>query len=108
DISCHADDGTPLLALRSEQLDTHRERARHERFAEKLRLTYVALTRARDRLWLHRGPVDCKPKKDGTLSESGLHSSALAWLLHGRQLSGVDALAELAGHLQSLTPQGLR
>ncbi|MBU1281837.1 MAG: UvrD-helicase domain-containing protein [Gammaproteobacteria bacterium] len=108
DISCHADDGTPLLDLGSEQLDVHRERARHERFAEKLRLTYVALTRARDRLWLHWGPVDCKPKRDGTLSESGLHSSALAWLLHGRQLPGEDALAELARHLQSLSPQGLR
>jgi len=108
DISCHADDGTPLLDLGSEQLDTHRERARHERFAEKLRLTYVALTRARDRLWLHWGPVDCKPKKDGSLADSGLHSSALAWLLHGRQLPGEDALAELAGHLQSLSPQGLR
>lgn len=108
DISCHADDGTPLLDLGSEQLDTHRERARHERFAEKLRLTYVALTRARDRLWLHWGPVDCKPRKDGTLGDSGLHSSALAWLLHGRGLSGEDALAELAGHLQNLSPQGLR
>ena len=108
DISCHADDGTPLLDLGSEQLDVHRERARHERFAEKLRLTYVALTRARDRLWLHWGPVDCKPKKDGSLGDSGLHSSALAWLLHGRALPGEDALAELAGHLQSLTPQGLR
>ncbi|MBU0903103.1 MULTISPECIES: exodeoxyribonuclease V subunit beta [Pseudomonas] len=108
DISCHADDGTPLLDLGSEQLDTHRERARHERFAEKLRLTYVALTRARDRLWLHWGPVDCKPRKDGTLGDSGLHSSALAWLLHGRQLPGDDALAELAGHLQTLSSQGLR
>lgn len=108
DITCHADDGTPLLDLGSEQLDTHRARARHERFAEKLRLTYVALTRARDRLWLHWGPVDCKPKKDGTLGDSGLHSSALAWLLHGRELPGGDALAELAGHLQSLSPQGLR
>ncbi|PKM25846.1 MAG: exodeoxyribonuclease V subunit beta [Gammaproteobacteria bacterium HGW-Gammaproteobacteria-13] len=108
DISCHADDGAPLLDLGSEQIDTHRERARHERFAEKLRLTYVALTRARDRLWLHWGPVDCKPKKDGSLADSGLHSSALAWLLHGRQLPGEDALAELAGHLQSLSPQGLR
>ncbi len=108
DISCHADDGTPLLDLGSEQLDVHRERARHERFAEKLRLTYVALTRARDRLWLHWGPVDCKPKKDGTLGDSGLHSSALAWLLHGRALSGEDALTELAGHLQNLSPQGLR
>lgn len=108
DISCHADDGTPLLDLGSEQIDTHRERARHERFAEKLRLTYVALTRARDRLWLHWGPVDCKPRKDGTLGDSGLHSSALAWLLHGRELPGEDALTELAGHLQSLSPQGLR
>ncbi len=108
DISCHADDGTPLLDLGSEQLDTHRERARHERFAEKLRLTYVALTRARDRLWLHWGPVDCKPKSDGSLKPEGLHSSALAWLLHGRQLPGEDALAELADHLQGLSPQGLR
>jgi exodeoxyribonuclease V beta subunit len=108
DISCHADDGTPLLDLGGEQFEVHRERARHERFAEKLRLTYVALTRARDRLWLHWGPVDCKVKKDGTLGESGLHSSALAWLLHGRELPGDDALGELAGHLQSLTPQGLR
>ncbi|MNF37038.1 RecBCD enzyme subunit RecB [compost metagenome] len=108
DISCHADDGTPLLDLGGEQLDVHRERARHERFAERLRLTYVALTRARDRLWLHWGPVDCKPKKDGSLGEAGLHSSALAWLLHGRQLPGEDALGELAGHLQSLSPAGLR
>lgn len=108
DITCHAEDGTPLLDLGGEQFDSHRERARHERFAERLRLTYVALTRARDRLWLHWGPVDCKAKKDGTLSESGLHSSALAWLLHGRQLPGDDALLELAGHLQNLTPHGLR
>ncbi|WP_079204205.1 exodeoxyribonuclease V subunit beta [Pseudomonas sp. CC6-YY-74] len=108
DITCHADDGAPLLDLGGEDFDTHRERARHERFAERLRLTYVALTRARDRLWLHWGPVDCKPKKDGTLSEAGLHSSALAWLLHGRQLPGEDALGELAGHLQALSPSGLR
>ncbi|UTW06044.1 exodeoxyribonuclease V subunit beta [Pseudomonas benzenivorans] len=108
DISCHADDGTPLLDLGGAQLDIHRQRARQERFAERLRLTYVALTRARDRLWLHWGPVDCKPKKDGSLGEEGLHSSALAWLLHGRQLPGDDALGELAAHLQDLSPAGLR
>lgn len=109
DITCHADDGTPLLDLGGERFELHRERARHERFAERLRLTYVALTRARDRLWLHWGPVDCKPRKDGSLGESGLHSSALAWLLHGReQLPGEDALAELAAHLQQLDPAGLR
>ncbi|MNQ44483.1 RecBCD enzyme subunit RecB [compost metagenome] len=108
DITCHAEDGTPLLDLGGEQFDEHRAAARRERFAERLRLTYVALTRARDRLWLHWGPVDCKPKKDGSLGEAGLHSSALAWLLHGRQLPGEDALGELAGHLQSLSPAGLR
>ncbi|MFI8482102.1 exodeoxyribonuclease V subunit beta [Pseudomonas sp. NPDC078700] len=107
DISCHAQDGTPLLDLGGEQFDQHRELARQERFAERLRLTYVAMTRAAVRLWLHWGAVDCKPKKDGTLSEDGLHSSALAWLLQGRELPGKDPLQEMATHLQTLTPQGL-
>ena len=98
---CHDEHGQPLLDLGSAQLDQHLERARREVFAEKLRLTYVALTRARDRLWLHWGPVAVpKPnQKTGALPDEGLHSSALAWLLHGRQLPGDDALAELAGHL---------
>src|SRR5690606_6196860 len=96
DITCHAEDGTPMLDLGGEQLDQHRGWARDERFAERLRLTYVALTRARAGLWLHWGPVALrKPKKDGTLSEEGLHSSALAWLLHARQQPGEQALTEL-------------
>ncbi|MBM7062588.1 exodeoxyribonuclease V subunit beta [Pseudomonas sp. UL073] len=99
---CHDDAGQPLLDLGSEALDTHLQRAREEVFAEKLRLAYVALTRARDRLWLHWGPVALpKPKKDGGLPDEGLHSSALAWLLHGRALPGGDALGELAAHLSS-------
>ncbi|WP_339489315.1 exodeoxyribonuclease V subunit beta [Pseudomonas sp. EL_65y_Pfl2_R95] len=108
DITCHADDGTPLLDLGGEQLEQHRQRARQERFAERLRLSYVAMTRAAVRLWLHWGAVDCKPKKDGTMSDEGLQSSALAWLLHGRDLPGNDPLAELAGHLQTLSARGLR
>ncbi|PZP24516.1 exodeoxyribonuclease V subunit beta [Pseudomonas kuykendallii] len=97
---CHDENGQPLLDLGSAQLDQHLEKARREVFAEKLRLTYVALTRARDRLWLHWGPVAVpKPKKDGGLPDEGLHSSALAWLLHGRQLPGDDALGEIAAHL---------
>ena len=97
---CHDENGQPLLDLGSAQLDQHLEKARREVFAEKLRLTYVALTRARDRLWLHWGPVAVpKPKKDGGLPDEGLHSSALAWLLHGRHLPGGDALAELGAHL---------
>ena len=109
DIRCHAEDGTPLLDLGGEQLAEHRERARRERFAERLRLTYVALTRARAGLWLHWGPVSlCQPKKDGSLAEEGLHSSALAWLLHGRQLPGADALTELGAHLAGCDPAALR
>ncbi|WP_263146319.1 exodeoxyribonuclease V subunit beta [Pseudomonas sp. RIT-PI-AD] len=100
DITCHAEDGTPLLDFGGENLDTHRLGARRERFAERLRLTYVALTRARDRLWLHWGPIAApKAKADGGLPEEGLHSSALAWLLHGRHLPGEALLDELAAHL---------
>ncbi|MCV5127130.1 hypothetical protein OFB58_27545, partial [Escherichia coli] len=81
------------LDLGSARLDQRLQAARRESFAEKLRLTYVALTRARDRLWLHWGPAALpKPKKDGSLPDEGLHSSALAWLLHGRELPGDDAL----------------
>ncbi|AYC31010.1 exodeoxyribonuclease V subunit beta [Pseudomonas cavernae] len=98
---CHDEEGRPLLDLGSARLDERLEQARREQFAEKLRLTYVALTRARDRLWLHWGPVAVpKPsQKTGALPDEGLHSSALAWLLHGRELSGADALGELGGHL---------
>ncbi|GLK87443.1 exodeoxyribonuclease V subunit beta [Pseudomonas turukhanskensis] len=99
--NCHDDDGQPLLDMGSEHLEAHLQRAREEVFAEQLRLAYVALTRARDRLWLHWGPVavPAPVKKTGLLPEEGLHSSALAWLLHGRELAGADALAELAQHL---------
>jgi exodeoxyribonuclease V beta subunit len=97
---CHDEHGQPLLDLGSARLDERLQAARRESFAEKLRLTYVALTRARDRLWLHWGPASLpKPKKDGSLPDEGLHSSALAWLLHGRELPGADALGELAAHL---------
>ena len=99
---CHDEQGRPLLDLGSDRLDERLQAARRESFAEKLRLTYVALTRARDRLWLHWGPAALpKAKKDGSLPDEGLHSSALAWLLHGRTLAGEDALAELAQYLST-------
>ncbi|PYC29356.1 exodeoxyribonuclease V subunit beta [Aquipseudomonas alcaligenes] len=97
---CHDEDGQPLLDLGSARLDQRLQAARRESFAEKLRLTYVALTRAEHRLWLHWCPAALpKPKKDGSLPDEGLHSSALAWLLHGRELPGEDALGELATYL---------
>jgi exodeoxyribonuclease V beta subunit len=106
---CHAEDGQPLLDLGSEQLDARLQIARREQFAEKLRLTYVALTRARDRLWLHWGPVAVPKtvKSSGALPDEGLHSSALAWLLHGRELPGVDALQELGGYLNEQSSAAL-
>jgi exodeoxyribonuclease V beta subunit len=98
---CHDEHGQPLLDLGSAQLEENLERARRENFAEKLRLTYVALTRAEYRLWLHWGPValPAMVKKTGKMVAEGLHSSALAWLLHGRQLPGEDALSELGNYL---------
>lgn len=108
--TCHDEHGQPLLDLGSANLDEHLQRARREVFAEQLRLAYVALTRARDRLWLHWGPVavPAPVKKTGLLPEEGLHSSALAWLLHGRELSGADALPELAAHLSERSGASLR
>ncbi|MGK9066913.1 exodeoxyribonuclease V subunit beta [Stutzerimonas chloritidismutans] len=106
---CHDAEGRPLLDLGSEAFEEHLEGARQEAFAEQLRLAYVALTRARDRLWLHWGPVSlCKPKKDGTFADEGLHTSALAWLLHGRTLAGERPLAELSEHLGALEGSSLR
>ncbi|QGZ28864.1 exodeoxyribonuclease V subunit beta [Stutzerimonas stutzeri] len=106
---CHDENGQPLLDLGSAELAENLERARQEVFAEQLRLAYVALTRARDRIWLHWGPVNLpKAKKDGSLPEEGLHSSALAWLLHGRELPGDEPLAELGHHLADLNGASLR
>jgi len=106
---CHDKLGQPLLDLGSDELEENLQRARREIFAEQLRLAYVALTRARDRLWLHWGPVALpKAKKDGSLPEEGLHSSALAWLLHGRGLTGAEPLQELGAHLAELNGTSLR
>ncbi|WP_027896364.1 exodeoxyribonuclease V subunit beta [Zestomonas thermotolerans] len=106
---CHDEAGRPLLDLGSAELDERLQRARHEVFAEKLRLAYVALTRARDRLWLHWGPVALPAvRKDGSLPDEGLHSSALAWLLHGRELPGHEPLGELAGYLVGRDGAALR
>ena len=45
------------------------------------------------------GPVSLpKAKKDGSLPDEGLHSSALARLLHGRELPGEQPLTELGNH----------
>ncbi|AOU99080.1 exodeoxyribonuclease V subunit beta [Acidihalobacter yilgarnensis] len=68
----HAQEDETLCAdLGSEARVAHAKRAEQERLAEDLRLLYVALTRARQRLYLSWGAV------------AGAEQSALAWLLHG-------------------------
>ncbi len=65
--------------LGSDEREAHARLAERERLAEDLRLLYVALTRARHRVYLSWGAV------------AGAGESALAWLLHGeRGMDGRD------------------
>lgn len=99
------DEGTALfhdndrlvLDLGSEGLDDHRRRAREERFAEDLRLLYVAVTRAKQRCYLIWGGF------------RGAEESALAWLLFrpapagGEEShSGQESITESASEQETL------
>ncbi|MCC6077194.1 exodeoxyribonuclease V subunit beta [Pseudomonas sp. GCM10022188] len=75
------------------------ERADRERLAEELRLLYVALTRARHACWL--GVADLK---DGRARHSGLHRSALGYLLGGGP--ALESSAALAQWLAPLAVAG--
>ncbi|MEW6521056.1 MAG: exodeoxyribonuclease V subunit beta [Thermodesulfobacteriota bacterium] len=87
-VSFHlpADKHRPALDLGSEDLESHKELARQEELAENMRLLYVALTRAVHRCYLVWGCF------------YGAESSALAWLLHGR-----DDFAGLKKRFKKLT-----
>lgn len=76
-ISFHDSSGRTCLDLGSPQQDEYLPLADKERLAEDVRLLYVALTRARARLYLAWGEVGVKP------NTSSAHT-ALAWLLHSR------------------------
>ncbi|TWH64616.1 DNA helicase/exodeoxyribonuclease V beta subunit [Azomonas agilis] len=102
---CHTPEGQSLLDLGGPDLEQHLECARQERYAEQLRLIYVALTRPRERLWIHWGPVLIA--KEGKLPKEGLHSSALAWLIHGRDQQQPPVLQRLAEHLQGCSAADL-
>ncbi len=73
----------PVLTLGGPDYEAHRKLASQEKLAEKLRLLYVALTRAKHRCHLIWGCV------------SGMEHSALAWLLHGNSASADDPLASM-------------
>lgn len=76
----HAEDDFSLCAdLGTDSRESHARHAEDERLAEDLRLLYVALTRARQRIYLTWGAV------------AGAGRSALAWLLHGENdMGGMD------------------
>ncbi len=75
----HDDDHLACIDLGSEEFEQHGFIAEKERLAEDLRLLYVALTRARSKLYLAWGDVG-----DGRSKGQPKHS-ALAYLLHSIQ-----------------------
>jgi exodeoxyribonuclease V beta subunit len=75
----HDDDLTACIDLGSEAFGEHWLRAEKERLAEDLRLLYVALTRARSRLYLAWGTAGSKGRPGFA------NQTALAFLLHSRQ-----------------------
>ncbi|HUJ88910.1 MAG TPA: exodeoxyribonuclease V subunit beta [Syntrophorhabdales bacterium] len=75
--------------------ETAREYAETEQLAENIRLTYVALTRAKCRCYAAWGYIN------------NSETSALAYLLHGRSLGRCD-LAALESHIMSASDEALR
>ena len=75
----HDDDFNAAIDLGSEAIGQHYLRADKERLAEDVRLLYVALTRARSKVYLAWGEA-------GSRTHSGSSSqTALAYLLHSTQ-----------------------
>jgi exodeoxyribonuclease V beta subunit len=80
----------PVLNLGGPDYEAHRHFASREKLAEKLRLLYVALTRAKQRCHVTWGWV------------SGMETSALAWLLHGPSANTDDPLTSMASLIKGL------
>lgn len=76
-IEFHNGQGRACLDMGTEQRDEHLRLAEKERLAEDVRLAYVALTRARAKVYLAWGDVG------GGYGTSD--RTALAWLLHSQQ-----------------------
>ncbi len=82
---CHEDGGL-VLDLGTPELDRRAEAAQQESLAEELRLLYVALTRARERLVFAWGAA------------SRAEKSALGYLLHPARDGGVESLEGIGDH----------
>ncbi len=73
--------GAPVVNFGSAALERHRVLAGREKLAEKLRLLYVALTRARHRCYVVWGCI------------REMETAPLSWLLHGPGETVADPLA---------------
>jgi exodeoxyribonuclease V beta subunit len=82
-VACH-ENGRAVLDVGSERMDSRRQAAGHEELAERLRLAYVALTRAKHRCTVVWGAVN-----EGD-------NSPLAWLLHRKRGEAFAALDDTA------------
>ena len=92
----HDDKDHAILDLGSPEHAEAITRAEHEQLAERMRLLYVALTRAKHEchvVW-------------GEFHKS--ENSALMWLLESPASAGADAPAALRAHSESLTKEMLR
>lgn len=84
-LSFHDSEGRACLALDADAFEANLCAAEKERLAEDVRLVYVALTRARAKLYCVWGAADAGAKPAST---------ALAWLLCGQQ-SAADLTSAL-------------
>ncbi len=78
-IRFHDEQFNPVIDMGSNRREQHQCIAEKERLAEDLRLLYVALTRARSKVYLAWGDVG------GAASKGQPYQSALAYLLHSEQ-----------------------
>jgi exodeoxyribonuclease V beta subunit len=78
-IRFHDEQFNPVIDMGSNRREQHECIAEKERLAEDLRLLYVALTRARSKVYLAWGDVG------GAASKGQPYQSALAYLLHSEQ-----------------------
>ncbi|WP_018151518.1 exodeoxyribonuclease V subunit beta [Leeia oryzae] len=92
-LACRNPAGQPTLYLDADE--TIKEQVRLEQFAEKLRLLYVALTRAKHRCYLTWGA--CKDQE----------TAALGWLLHPQDAAdhGMTPAQRFALHVDALKKQ---
>ena len=113
-VSFHRDDSA-WLDFGSARLGEHRRIAAREALAEKLRLLYVALTRAKHRcyvVWGNVGILAAAPQPCSTADAiaRGLHSSPLSWLLHPcpNQATADDPLLAMRNHCATLDSEAIK